>query len=388
MTLDALRRHFPHTEETNYLNHAAVAPLSRPVVEAMEAFVQERHRTHIDNYLAFEPALGATLEQVARLLGTSPDRVEFAPNTSYALNVLAQGLGWQPGDRIAVPACEFPSNVYPFMNLKRRGVHIDLIPHEHGAFTLEDVERTLTPRTRLLTLSWVQFLSGFRADLAALGALCRERGVLFSVDAIQGVGALRLDVQACGIDFLACGGHKWLMAPQGVGFLYLTEAMQEQITPMAGWLHGPIDWDDFCSYDLAFHPDARRFRLGTMNSLGVAGLRAALDLYFEAGAAWCEAQVLAHARTLTDGLEAQGLRRYGADGCSAHDTAHASGIVTVEHPEPEALYDHLRQRSIVAALRNRLLRFAPTYYNTSEEVEAALEAVANFGRVRVAARMG
>ena len=382
MTLDTLRHHFPHTEKTNYLNHAAVAPLSRPVVEAMAAFMEERHRTHIDNYFAFEPTIEETLEQAARLLGTTPDRVEFAPNTSYGLNVLAQGLDWQPGDRIAIPACEFPSNVYPFMNLEARGVAVDFIPHRRGTFMLADVEEVLTPRTRLLTLSWVQFLSGFRADLEAIGRLCRERGVLFCVDAIQGLGALRLDVQACHIDFLACGGHKWLMAPQGIGFIYLTRALQEHLAPMAGWLHGPIDWDDFFSYDLAFHPDARRFRLGTMNSAGIAGLRAALDLHFEAGPDGCERRVLAHAHTLADGLEKQGLRRYGTAA-----PAHASGIVTVEHPEPEALYDHLREREIVAALRNRLLRFAPTYYNTTDEIEAALEAVADFGKVSVAARV-
>ena len=383
MTLDALRRRFPHVEETTYLNHAAVAPLSRPVVEAMGAFVEERHRTHIDNYVAFESTIEGTLERVARLLGTTPERVEFAPNTSYGLNVLVGGLDWQAGDRVALPACEFPSNVYPFMNLERRGVGVDLIPHRRGAFTLEDVERVLTPRTRLLTLSWVQFLSGFRTDLEAVGKLCRERGVLFCVDAIQGLGALRLDVQRCHVDFLACGGHKWLMAPQGIGFIYLTEALQERLAPIAGWLHGPIDWDDFFSYDLAFHPDARRFRLGTMNGAGIAGLRAALDLHFEAGPGECERRVLANAQALADGLEAQGLRRYGAE-----EAACASGIVTVEHPEPEALYDHLRQRGIVVALRNRLLRFAPAYYNTADEIEAALEAVAGFGKVSVAAQEG
>ena len=382
MPLDRLRQHFPHTEKTNYLNHAAVAPLSRPVVEAVGAFMEERHRTHIDNYFAFEPTIEGTLERVARLLETTPDRVEFAPNTSYGLNVLARGLDWQAGDRIAIPACEFPSNVYPFMNLEARGVEVDFIPHERGTFTMADVEKALTPQTRLLTLSWVQFLSGFRADLEAIGRLCRERGVLFCVDAIQGLGALRLDVQACHIDFLACGGHKWLMAPQGIGFIYLTEALQEQLAPMAGWLHGPIDWDDFFSYDLAFHPDARRFRLGTMNSAGITGLRAALDLYFEVGPDACEERVLANARVLADGLEKQGLRRYGTA-----DPDLASGIVTVEHPEPERLYDHLRECEIVVALRNRLLRFAPTYYNATGEIEAALEAVADFGKLSVVARV-
>jgi cysteine desulfurase/selenocysteine lyase len=379
MTLDALRAQFPHTTHTIYLNHAATGPLSRPVLDAIEAFVAQRHEGAIENYYAFQPVVEETLARLARLLGTQPERVAFMPNTSYGLSLLAEGLAWEPGDRIAVPACEFPANVYPFMNLERYGVVVDFISHRDGTIALEDVEAALHPRTRLLTLSWVQFLSGFRADVAAVGALCRDRGVLFSVDAIQGLGALRLDVEACGIDFLACGSHKWLMGTQGFGLLYVTEALQEQITPPAGWLHGPVDWDNFFDYRLAFHPDARRYHLGTLNNLGIAALHAALGLYFEAGPAWCEAQVLDRARALADGLVRQGLARYGTG-----DPAHASGIVTVRHAAPEALFEHLQARNIAASLRNRLLRFAPTYYNSPDEVDRTLEAVADFDRARVA----
>lgn len=375
--LAALRRQFPHTADTIYLNHAAVSPLSRRVVEAIEAYLAERHRTRIENYVDFAPTIDATLEQVARMLGTTASRVAFMPNTSAALTVLAQGLRWQSGDRIALPGCEFPANVYPFMNLQRHGVAVDLIPHRDGTVALDDIAQTLTPQTRLLTISWVQFLSGFRADLAAIGDLCKKRDVLFCVDAIQGLGALRLDVEACGIDFLACGGHKWLMATQGIGLLYLTEALQDQIDPPAGWLHGPVDWDNFFDYELTFHKDARRFRLGTMNAVGIAALHAALALREEMDPSWCEAQVLARARQLADGLTRLGLRRYGTD-----DPAHASGIVTVRHPDPDGLYRHLKERGIHAATRNRLLRFAPTYYNHPDEIEAALEAVQTFEAMR------
>lgn len=377
MTLDALRRHFPHTADTVYLNHAATGPFSTRVVAAIEAFVRDRHGANIENYQAFLPVLEEAKARVARLVGAAPARVEFQPNTSYGLGVLAEGLDWQPGDRVAVPACEFPANVYPFMNLASRGVAVDFIPHDRGVVTLEAIARALTPRTRLLTISWVQFLSGYRADLPAIGELCKAHGVLFCVDAIQGLGALRLDVGACGVDFLACGTHKWLMATQGLGFLYVTEALQAQIRPPAGWLHGPVDWDDFFNYELAFHPDASRYRLGTINGIGVAALHAALGLYFEAGAAWCEAQVLDRARALGAGLDGLGLRRYGTD-----DPAHASGIVTFEHPDPEGLYAYLMERGFHGSLRNRMIRFAPTYYNSPDEVDAVLDAVRAFGTGR------
>jgi cysteine desulfurase/selenocysteine lyase len=370
MTLDALRTLFPHTADTVYVNHAATGPLSRPVVAAVAAFLEERHRTHIENYFTFLPVIEETKHRIARLLGTEAARVEFAPNTSAALNVLAQGLDWHPGDRIALPACEFPANVYPFLNLERRGVAVDLIPHDRGVVPLDAIARALTPRTRLLTLSWVQFLSGFRADLAAVGRLCRDRGVLLCVDAIQGLGAFRLDVGACGIDFLACGTHKWLLAEQGLGFLYVTETLQAQLTPAAGWLHGPVDWDNFLDYRLAFHDDAARFRLGTLNHIGVAALHAALGLYFEAGPAWCEAQVRDRARALAEGLDRLGLRRYGTA-----DPAHASGIVTVEHPRAPAVFEALQARRVHLSLRQGMLRFAPTYYNSPDEIGAVLDAV-------------
>ncbi|HMB92197.1 MAG TPA: aminotransferase class V-fold PLP-dependent enzyme [Rhodothermales bacterium] len=379
MTLDELRAHFPHIGQTIYLNHAATSPLSRPVMEAVEKYLKERHRTNIENYFDFAPVLAATRARIARLLGTEVARVEFMPNTSYGLNVLAMGLDWQAGDRVAVPGCEFPANVFPFLNLRQRGVETDFIPHHDGVITLDDIAATLQPTTRLLTVSWVQFLSGFRCDLEAIGHLCRERGVLFCVDAIQGLGALQLDVEACGIDFLACGGHKWLMATQGIGFLYLTEALQERITPMAGWLHGPVDWDNLNAYDLSFHPDATRFRLGTLNSVGIAALHAALGLYFEAGPAWCEAQVLARSRQVAEGLSDLGLKRYGSD-----DPTQASGIITVKHPNAEGVLAYLKERDITAAVRNQMLRFAPTYYNTPDEITQTLDVVRQFDRTQVA----
>lgn len=371
MDFAELRRQFPHTGRSVYLNHAATGPLSRPVVRAMARYLEQRHRSKVENYAETLPLVEATRARLAHLIGTHVGRIEFAPNTSYALNVLAQGLDWRPGDRVLVPGCEFPANVYPFMNLERRGVQVDFVPHRYGTFSVEEVERRLTPDTRLLTVSWVQFLSGFRADLGRLGALCRDRGVLLSVDAIQGLGAVRLgaSVEDLGIDFLASGGHKWLMGAQGIGFLYCSDSLQERLVPaLAGWLHGPVDWDNFFDYDLVFHPDATRFRLGTLNHLGITALHAALGLYLEADPEACERRVLALADRLRTGLTESGLRLYGSS-----EPAHASGIVAVRHPRPDEAYRHLRLNQIEISLRNKLLRFAPTYYNTEDEIDRTVD---------------
>ena len=377
MTLTEVRARFPHTEDMTYLDHASTGPLSRLVMEAVGGFLSQRHRTKPNNYFDVAPTVERTRERLGRLVGASAERVEFAPNTSYALNVLAQGLDWRPGDRVAVPACEFPANVYPWLALRERGVEVDFIPHERGAYSVEDVERVLTPRTRVLSVSWVQFLSGFRCDLAALGALCRERGILFSVDAIQGLGALRLDVRETPVDFLASGAQKWMLGMQGTAFFYVSEELQQRLTPLRGWLNGPVDWDDFLSYPTDLFPDARRFRVGTLNHAGIVGLDAALGLYFDAGPDWCEAQVLARSREVAAGLDRLGLRRYGSA-----DPVHASGIVAAEHPDPEGVLEALAEENVHIAVRDRKLRIAPTYYNTPEEVERALGLIAAYDTTR------
>ncbi|MFO8099592.1 MAG: aminotransferase class V-fold PLP-dependent enzyme [Salinibacter sp.] len=377
MTPANLRSSFPHTEHQTYLNHAAVSPVSRPVRAAVDAYLDERHgaapEAPIENFDSVFPLMEEARARAAEVMGTVAERVDFIPNTSTGLNVLAQGLDWSSGDRIAVPDGAFPTNVYPFLNLEREGVAVDFIPTEEGAYTLDDIERTLQPETRLLSVSWVHFLSGFRVDLAAVGELCAAHDVLFCVDAIQGLGALTLDVEAAGIDFLAAGGHKWLMGLQGAGLLYCDEALQAQIHPPTGWLHGPVDWENLDDYTLTFHDDARRFRTGTLNMAGVVALHAALGLYVQAGPEWCEERVLDLSITLADELAARGLPRYGTT-----DPAHASGIVTVAPDAPEALYEHLQARDITAALRNRKLRLAPTYYNDETDLRAVLDAVDDF----------
>jgi selenocysteine lyase/cysteine desulfurase len=226
----------------------------------------------------------------------------------------------------------------------------------------------------MLAVSWVQFLSGYRVDLAELGAFCKARNILFCVDAIQGVGALQLKVEATGIDFLAAGAHKWLLATQGIGFVYVAPSLLERLRPpMAGWLHGPIDWGHLNDYELHFYEDARRYRLGTLNSIGIAALHAALGVYFDAGPSWCEMRVLENAARLKSLLEQAGLTSYGA-----FESPHRGGIVTFRCDQADALHASLRARHIFAAVRNGLLRFAPTYYNTEHEIEKVASAVADF----------
>ena len=371
--VEDIRGQFPHTHELTYLNHAATGPVSSNVRRAIDTYLEERSVSHVENYFEFEHTIKRTLDRIALLIGTTADQVEFVPNTSYGINILAEGYPWEPGDRVAIPSCEFPTNVYPFLHQKRKGVEVDFIQTREGMFNLDDVGAALTPRTKVVSVSWVQFLSGYRAPLKQIGDLCKERGILFCVDAIQGLGALELNVEEASIDFLACGGHKWLMAAQGIGFVYVAPALRERITSMAGWLHGPVDWANLTNYTLAFHENARRYRLGTVNSMGIAGLDAALAQYFHAGPAWCEERILTLAGLLSEGLLQAGFERYGA-----RDHLPTSGIVTFKHPESEALFTHLKEMKIIVAVRNGLVRVAPTFYNSENEIHTFLEQLNRF----------
>lgn len=373
MTVEELRRQFPHTRNRIYLNHAATAPFSRTVREAIEERVCARQEEGIDDFPAFLDRLARTRRRTARLLGAEPDRIAFTANTSDGLNLLTGGLTWEEGDRVAVPACEFPANVYPFLHLERRGVQVDFVPHREGCVSLESVAETLTARTRLLSISWVQFLSGDRADLTGLSELCADRDVLLCVDAIQGLGALEIDVERSGVDFLAAGTHKWLMGTQGLGLVYVSERLLDELVPTrAGWTHGPVDWDDLFDYRLTFHPDASRYEIGTQNAIGIRALDAALRLHFEVGTSRCEDRVIALAGRLADGLEERGFERYGPSRAE-------SGIVAVRHPEPEGLCDFLAEHDVTVAVRNGLVRYSPTYYNTRSEIDRVLDLVEEFG---------
>ncbi|PKL75574.1 MAG: aminotransferase, partial [Candidatus Melainabacteria bacterium HGW-Melainabacteria-1] len=263
---------------------------------------------------------------------------------------------------------EFPANVYPFLNCQRLGVEVDFIaPREH-LIQLEDIEAQLTPRTRVLSISQVQFLTGQRIDLAALGRLCRDRGVLLCVDAIQALGATGLDVRGLGIDFLATGGHKWLMGAQGQGFVYISPALLEQLRPaMVGWLSVEDPWS-LLDYQLTLRTDAARFETGSFNALGLTALLASQQVF----ARWPMAQIEAHVLDLS-GYLIQGLQELGLKVITPADPAARLGIVTCLHPEADRLQRGLAARLIMVSAREGIyLRFSPHFYNSRQELERTL----------------
>lgn len=376
--LDA-RSLFPVAESCAYLNHAAVSPLATPTRRAMEELLVSLNGTHARDWQARFARLEEIRALLADFIGASAAEVALTKNTSEGLALVAEGLDWRSGDRVVSFECEFPTNLYPWLALRRRGVKVDLLPE--AAILDLDRLRQACRQARVLAISFVQYLSGLRADLAAMGAICRETGTLLVVDGIQGLGAFPLDVKACGIHALAAGSHKWLMGPEGAGFLFLDQAILDRVQPReVGWL-SVAAWDNYDAAlipareqaELVWRPDASRFECGMRNSLGIYGLGASVELLQSVGT---EA-IAGHLLALGDHL-ARGLRDQGCELLHPSDLPeHRSGINSFRprrQPAAETVAK-LEAASVICAQRGQYVRVAPHLYNNLEDVDRLLDAL-------------
>jgi cysteine desulfurase/selenocysteine lyase len=374
MNWNRTRSFFPVTRDLVYLNHAGVAPISTRVAEALRRYSDEAsHRGAFDYASIYDAEVERVRARAALLIGAQRDEIAFVKNTSDGLGQVAAGLDWQRGDQVLTCDLEYPSNVYAWWSLRPRGVETRMLASQAGRLPLERVAEALrNPRVRLLALSSVQFGSGFRADLAALGKLCHEHGVLFCVDAIQSLGCLPLDVAQCHIDFLAADGHKWLLSVEGCGLFFCRRALSERLTPrVVGW-RSVTDNLDFDRYHFELQPGAGRFEEGTPNTPGIFALGAAIDLLLELGVPAIGQRVL----ELTDELCAE-LPARGAAIASPRGPGQTSGIVAFTLPEeaPARTAARLREKGVFVVARRGCVRASPHFYNSSEDLERLLRAL-------------
>ena len=316
-----------------------------------------------------------------RLINAKREEIAFVKNTSEGIATVAGGIDWRAGDRIVTTGVEYPANVYPWMDVaKRFGVELVMVPEETGEdgarrVRLERIlEEAQHPRTRLVALSHVEFASGQRHDLAAVGRVCREKGKLFCVDAIQSVGVLPVDVVGMGIDFLSADGHKWMLGPEGAGIFYCRKELLEGIRPLiVGWMN-VINADDYGHYDFTLKPDAGRFECGTHNVAGLLGMKAAIELLAEVGIE----RVAERVRLLTERV-IEGVRRKGYQVVSPRGQGEWSGIVSFvssKHDHKEIWKRLRKEERIEIAVREGRLRVSPHFYNTEEQVERLVEVLA------------
>lgn len=363
------RHEFPVTENLVYLNHAAVAPLPRRAADAMKLMADDACLHGSLHYPDWMAACDGVRSATARLANADPAEIALVKNTSEGIATVALGFPWQPGDRIVAFHEEFPANYYIWKKLEEtRGVRVTWL----SCFDpLEQIEQAARG-ARFLAISFVQYLSGYRADLAAIGEICRRLGVFFFVDAIQGLGAFPFDVRAMHIDAFAADGHKWLLGPEGAGVLFIARHWQDQIEPVEfGWTNVAA-WADYASRDMTLRSDAGRYEPGTLNVIGSFGLRASLELLLEAGIDQVSASILA----VTDRL-AHGARERGYEILGNRTPATAAGIVCIRKPGTDARLTHaqLRDQGIFGAPRQGWLRLSPHFYISPEDADRVIAAL-------------
>ncbi|MDE0012475.1 MAG: aminotransferase class V-fold PLP-dependent enzyme [Candidatus Poribacteria bacterium] len=369
------RSEFPVTETYIYMNHAGVAPLSRRSRDVMTEFLEDATVNGAVNAKHWEQAAEACRGVAAQLINADTTEIAFMKNTTQGILIAANGIDWRAGDNVVTTAVEFPANVYPWWSLKERyGVQTRMVPEQTGRIHVEDVASAIDERTRAVTISHVEFASGFRNDIQALGEICRERDIWFVVDAIQSLGAIEVDVKSSNVDILAADGHKWLLAPEGAAIFYCADDKQGRlINTNVGWA-SVVNPRDFLNYDLTQKPDATRFEEGSYNSVGLYGLKAAIELLLDIGISTIEAHILQLTEHLMAGLEAKGYRVVTP---RAH--SERAGIVIFESNQhtPAEIYEMLHAENIITAERGSGVRVSPHFYNTTSEIERLLEVLPN-----------
>lgn len=359
------RADFPVCRNLIYLNHAAVAPLSRPAAAAMSAVVEQTAQWGSLRYEEWMACYEGLRSAAARLIAAQPQEIAIVKNTSEGISTVALGLHWTPGDRIVIFHEEFPANYYPWLRLEAKGVTITRLSiHD----PLETIAAAI-PGAKLLAISFVNYLSGFRTNLPAIGKLCRDHRCFFFVDAIQGLGAYPLDVERSCIDALAADGHKWLLGPEGNGILYIRREWQDRIEPAEfGWTNSAA-YADYSSRDMALRPDAGRYECGTLNTVGCFGLRAAIEYLLEIGIKQVSQQVDSLAQQIEDGVRSKGYQ------VLIHRTPETgSGIVSFRHATIDArkIVSDLKHGNVLAIARQGWIRTSPHFYLNSDDINRFL----------------
>jgi cysteine desulfurase/selenocysteine lyase len=369
---------FPVTRNCIYLNHASNGPLPRPVARTLHTCIDDTSHFGNVNYARWSEYERGAHRRLASLIHVRPDQVALTASTGDGLMMIASGLRWQPGDTIVSAEGEFPSNVYPWLNLQEQGVQLHLVPVRKHRIAVEDVLSSITDRTRLVSLSLVEFSTGFRNDIAAIARHCHERGIICGIDAMQALGALDIDAQALGIDYLATAAHKWLLSPLTTGILYLSDSLLAQLhTARRGWFSVEKPFN-FFNYEQPLKAGAARFEHSSPNRLPIVGLDAALGVFesIDGGMPAVEQRILG----LT-GHAIAGLERLGYPVVSPQGEGERSGIVCFQqHPErqdinTQQLVEELASRNIHMAARSDIMSISPHFYNTLEEIDTLLNAL-------------
>lgn len=366
------RRQMPIAQRWAYFDNAAVAPLSGPAQRALFDYAQQAATLGDTVWPQWEAHAEAARRRAAQLIGAEDSEIALVPNTTAGINLVAEGFPWQPGDRVVTLADEFPSNQYPWLNLADRQVDAVRVPTERGRLNLDHLADACNPRTRIVSVSWVSFSSGWRNDLDKLAEIAHGCGALLMVDAIQALGVQPLDVRRTPIDFLAADGHKWLLGPEGAGVFFIRKEHLDRLRPVGiGW-NSVVHRYDFGQIELAIRPEAARYEGGSMNLAGFWALGESLALLLETGTLRIAEQIDEIGQYACERLE-----RTGAVVFSERSPQHRSGIILFDLPgrDPQAVVQACRDRDVVLSARGGRLRISVHGYNDRSDVDRLIEAL-------------
>jgi len=366
LTCEDSRKFFPYLESgKKYFNHAAISPLPKCAKDAIDNYLHIRSETEIEPYFeTLTEAIGAK-NQLAKMLNVEPGLIAWSSNVSNSLNILAQGLNWKRGDEIILNDIEFPSNVYPFLNLNKLGVEVLFAKNEKGVVDIPQIERLITPRTKLISISMVQFLTGYRADLKSLGELCKKNDIVFSVDGIQGAGVVGIDLKECNIDFFAGGSHKWLMGLQGLGYFYLSPKLLELVNPKnIGWTSVKNPWN-LLDYNVDLIESAEKFQIGTLPRIAIIALNSSLEFFNRIGLNEIERQIIGNSRYLRELLIENGFNSLLLN----VEEKNIAGIISFTHKNSVEIVNQLQKRNVICSVREGMIRISPHFYNSQEDFD-------------------
>lgn len=371
---DKIRAHFPALATYNYLNSAAVAPIPTTAIEAINSQLTDVSANGSKNYSEWIATKNRARELAAAMLGSRPEQVAFMRNTSDGFASVANGLDWKAGDNIVSYELEFPANFYPWrMARDRFGVELRLCPDRNGRIDMDEFIGMIDSKTRLVSISAVQYGSGFRADLERIGRAARAVDALLAVDMIQAFGARAFDLPAELVDIASGASHKWLCAPEGCGILYISDRARERVEPsFVGWISVATPWD-FGDRTQPLKPNALAWESGTGASSLFYGLEASLTLLKETGLDRIEK----HLESLSDEL-CERLAAKDYDIVSSRKDGEKSAIVCIRHRgglDCNAIAERLMADNIVVSPRNDVLRIAPHFFNHSGDIERLIEAL-------------
>ena len=369
---NAMRAQMPVAERWAYFDHAAVAPLSGPARDALVEWSHEAAREGDPIWRSWSGKVEQARTLAAHLVGAKTEEIALIRNTTEGISLVAEGFPWQPGDNVVTLADEFPSNQYPWLNLASRGVEIRRVPTEGGRVDLDRLAAACDRRTRIVTVSWVGYASGWRNDVDQLATLAHDHGALLFLDAIQGLGVFPLDVARTPVDFLAADGHKWLLSPEGAGIFFIRQEHLDRLRAIGvGW-SSVAGSADFTRIELVLKNSAARFEGGSKNMAGLIAMKASLELLARFGQEAIAQRVI----DVTD-LACQRLTALGAVVHTDREAGHKSGIVGFEIPgrDPEILRQRCLEHQVALSCRAGRLRISPHAYNNAADIERLIEAL-------------